>query len=133
VTRRFGKAGARRIVVVDDDGDVVERLGQLLEDEYEVLATTDWGELNKLFFREGCDLVLMDVNLPVLRGDRLVSILRGAHGQAKRTPILYFSSADEEEMKRLVAQTGADGYLAKSLRGADLLAAISRHLPATAG
>lgn len=127
MTRRYGKAGARRIVLVDDDEDVVERIGQLLEDDYEVMATTDWGELNKLFFRDGCDLVLMDVNLPILRGDRLVAILRGAKGE-KRVPIVYFSSADEDEMKRLVAETGADGYLKKSLRGAELAAAIARLL-----
>ena len=129
MTRRFGKAGARRILIVDDDPDLVERIGQLLEDDYEVLATTDWGELNKLFFREGCDLVLMDVNLPILRGDRLVSVLRAARrDDGKRTPILYFSSADEDEMRRLVITSGADGYLKKSLRGDELLAALKKHL-----
>ena len=130
MTRRYGKAGAQRILIVDDDPDLVDRVGQLLEDDYEVLATTDWGELNKVFFRDGCDLVLMDVNLPILRGDRLVRVLRAAkRADGKRTPIVFFSSADEEEMKRLVTASGADGYLKKSLRGAEILAELAKYLP----
>lgn len=127
MTQRFGKAGARRILIVDDDPDLVDRITQLLEDDYEVFATTDWGEINKLFFREGLDLVLMDVNLPILAGDRLVTILR-APQRDPRTPIIYFSSADEDTMKRLVDATGADGYLQKSLRGAEFLKAIQSYL-----
>lgn len=130
MTQRYGKAGALRILIVDDDPDLVDRIGQLLEDDYEVIATTDWGELNKVFFRDGCDLVLMDVNLPILRGDRLVSVLRAAkRTDGKHTPIVYFSSADEEEMKRLVTSSGADGYLKKSLRGAEIMAELAKYLP----
>ncbi|MBX3472188.1 MAG: response regulator [Planctomycetes bacterium] len=128
MTERYGKQGARRILIVDDDPDLVDRIAQLLEDDYEVLSTTDWGEINKLFFREGVDLVLMDVQLPVLGGDRLVGVLRAARTQGKRTPIVYFSSSDEEKMQRLVDETGADGYLSKSLRGAEIVRAIERYL-----
>lgn len=130
MTKRYGQAGTPRIIIVDDDPELVDRIAQLLEDEYEVVATTDWGELSRLFFREGCALVLMDVNLPVLRGDRLVQILRGkARADGLRVPILFFSSADEDEVARLVRATGADGAISKSLRGADIKRAIGRYLP----
>jgi DNA-binding response OmpR family regulator len=130
VTKRFGQAGRPRVVIVDDDPDLVDRIAQLLEEDCEVLATTDWGELNRLYFREGCALVLMDVNLPVLRGDRLVHILRGqAPAGGRRVPILFFSAADEDQVAKLVRETGADGWISKSLRGADIKAAILRHLP----
>ncbi len=116
-----------RILVVDDDPDLVDRVTQLLEDDHDVLSTTDWGELNRLYFREGVDLVLMDVNLPTLRGDRLVQILR-APKLAVRPPILFFSSEDEATLARLVRETGVDGFVSKSARGADLLATIGRYL-----
>lgn len=127
MTQRHGKPGGRRVLVVDDDPDVVDRLVQLLGDEHEVLATTDWGEINHAYFREGVDLVLMDVKLPVLGGDRLVSVLRAARGE-RRTAIVFFSSSDEDTMRRLAEETGADGYLSKSLRSAELLDEISRYL-----
>jgi DNA-binding response OmpR family regulator len=129
VTKRYGEAGMPRIIIVDDDPDLVDRIAQLLEDEYEVLATTDWGELSRLFFREGCALVLMDVNLPVLGGDRLVQILRGkVRTDDVHVPIVFFSSADEDRVARLVKETGADGAISKSLRGAEIKAAIVRYL-----
>ena len=118
-----------RILIVDDDEDVVSRLTQLLEDDYEVLAASDWAELNSIFFRQGCDLVLMDVNLPVLRGDKLVDVLRRTSANSAHRPrIVYFSSEDEQTMRRLVEETEADGFISKSLRSVQILAAIRTQL-----
>lgn len=115
-----------RILVVDDDPDTIDRLTQLLSDDYDVDSTSDWSEVSTLFFRRGCDLVLMDVNLPVLQGDKLVEILRSTG--AKQARIVYHSSSDEDTLARLVRETGADGYLPKSLRAAELLRRIEAHL-----
>ena len=122
--------GKKRVVVVDDDPEVVDRMRQLLEEDYDFVATADWGMLNHIFVRDGCDLVLMDVNLPVLKGDRLVQILTaGRKDDAVVRPIiLYFSAEDETTMARLARETGADGYLSKSLRASDLLTAIAKSL-----
>jgi DNA-binding response OmpR family regulator len=114
-----------RILIVDDDPQLVDRLTQLLEDDYQVQATHDWAEVNRIVFREGCELVLMDINLPTLRGDQLVTVLRRLSPDVK---IVYFSSADADEMRRLVAETAADGYMPKSLRGAEILSAIEEFL-----
>ena len=129
MTKRFGRPGMPRIILVDDDPDLVDRIAQLLEDEYEVLSTYDWAELSRLYLREDCALVLMDVKLPILGGDRLVQILRGrARSDGLRVPIVFFSSADEEIVAELVKETGADGAISKSLRGPDIKAAIARHV-----
>ena len=120
-----------RVVIVDDDEDVVDRLTQILEDDYEVAATTDWGLLNHFVFTQGCGLILMDVNLPTLRGDQLVEILKRTGERLKKSPkVLYFSSADEDTMQRLVRETGADGYLRKSARAAEILHAVGSILGA---
>ncbi len=123
-----GPSARRRIVLVDDDVEVIDRLRQLLEDDYELIVTTDWGTLNRIFFRDGCDLVLMDVNLPTLQGDRLVRVLQSAAAGRARPAILYHSAVDEETLARLVRETGAEGYVSKSLRPADLLKAIEAQL-----
>ncbi|RMG06678.1 MAG: response regulator [Planctomycetota bacterium] len=125
--------GPPHVLVVDDDPNVLSRLGQLLEDEFRVTTTADWGEVNRVVFRKGCDLVLMDVNLPVLRGDQLVEALKRAENgsAAFRAPrILHSSSADEECLRQLCVRTGADGYVSKSARGAELIAQLRRHLTA---
>lgn len=114
-----------RVIIVDDDPEVVDRVVQVLEDDFDVKATTDWGELSRLVFRSGCELVLMDVNLPVLRGDTLVKILRRSQA-ANPTRIVYFSAADPDQVQRLVSETGADGWISKGLRGKELLAEVRR-------
>ncbi len=114
-----------RILIVDDDPQVVDRLTQILEDDYLVQATEDWAEVNRIVFREGCDLVLMDINLPTLRGDQLVGVLRRLSADIT---IVYFSSADSDEMQRLVSETGANGFMPKSLRSAEILIAIEGFL-----
>lgn len=111
---------------MDDDPDLVDRITQLLCDDYEVLSTMDWGELNSLFFRgPGVDLILMDVNLPVLQGDKLASILSKSD---KPTRILLHSSLDEDRLRRLVNETGVHGYLSKSLRAAEFLSRVEEVL-----
>ncbi len=126
--------GKPRVVVVDDDPEVVDRVVQVLEDDFDVKATTDWGELSRLVFRAGCELVLMDVNLPVLRGDTLVKILRKSQTVGSAPPrIVFFSAADPDHVERLVHETGADGWISKSLRGKELLAEVWRQVaPGTA-
>ena len=114
-----------RVIIVDDDPEVVDRVVQVLEDDFDVKATTDWGELSRLVFRSGCELVLMDVNLPVLRGDTLVKILRRSPA-ASPTRIVFFSAADPDHVQRLVSETGADGWISKGLRGKELLAEVRR-------
>lgn len=110
----------RVVLVVDDDPDVVEMVRQLLAEHARVEATTEWGKVNNWVFRAGCDLVLMDVNLPVLKGDQLVSILTRLGGEGERPRIVYFSSLDEATLARLAKETGADGWLSKSMRSAEL-------------
>jgi CheY-like chemotaxis protein len=117
-----------RVLVVDDDEDVVDRLTQLLEGAAEVVSTTDWATINRIYFRRGCALVLMDVHLPVLRGDALAKILKGPATGGKRAPVVLFSSADDEELERLAAECVADGWISKSLRGPALLERLLRWL-----
>jgi CheY-like chemotaxis protein len=119
-----------RLLLVDDDPDLVDRLEQLLDGTCEVVSTTDWATVSRVYFREECALVLMDVNLPVLKGDHLVKILKGSARPTggKQAPIVLFSASDEDAMQRLAAQSGADGWLSKGLRGAALLEAIERWL-----
>ena len=109
----------RVVLVVDDDPDVVELIRQLLSD-HRVESTTDWGKVNNWVFRAGVDLVLMDVNLPVLKGDQLVSILTRLGSEGDRPRIVYFSALDEATLARLARETGADGWLSKSMRSAEL-------------
>lgn len=103
----------RRILVVDDDPTLAMIAGEILELEgYEVrIQTTPFGTTVALAeFRP--DLVLLDVNMPGLAGDKLLPLLRATRdGVGAR--IVFFSSNDEESLRAKVKTAGADGFIRK--------------------
>jgi len=58
------------------------------------------------------DLILMDVNMPVMTGDEFVRLLRSRWDIP--IPILFFSDVAEEELQQHVEATGANGYICKA-------------------
>jgi two-component system, OmpR family, response regulator len=75
--------------------------------------------------RERPDVALVDVNMPLLEGDELVRSIR------KRTIlhdiiVLLYSSLSPEELQQRAAACGADGFIPKSMKGADLVAEVAR-------
>jgi DNA-binding NarL/FixJ family response regulator len=67
------------------------------------------------------DLILMDVNLPVLSG---VGALKALREQGNHTPIILLSTFDEEDAFLQGMRAGASAFLRKDVSLADLTAAI---------
>jgi CheY-like chemotaxis protein len=120
-------APSRKILVVDDDPVHLSLTRELLEAEgYEVRThKTGFGATERVL-RERPDLVLLDVNMPALSGEGLVSVLRG-RGLLHATRILLYSSNDEEWLRRAVDRLGVCGYVSKGDPG-DLRRKVARAL-----
>jgi DNA-binding response OmpR family regulator len=118
----------RRVAVLDDDEDVLRLLAILLE-RAGFEAVTYAGRFDRLNFlvREQPDLVLLDVNMPGVGGDEFFELLRDDPRLA-HVPVLFLSSNDEGELRRLVQRTGAAGYLAKGQFGRVFAARLERLL-----
>lgn len=68
-TRRCGDSGQKRILLVDDDALVRESLSDLLKlDGYDVIPAADGRQAVNLANNCPVDLVLLDLNMPVLNG-----------------------------------------------------------------
>lgn len=109
--RAVGKSMAT-ILVVDDDPVVQAMMGDLLREAgHEVLVTDGWEGVLEHLSDHVVQLLLLDVNLPLLNGDRIAEFVRKHTGL---TPvILYYSSLPEETLEELAARTGAQGFLRK--------------------
>lgn len=59
------------------------------------------------------DIILLDVGMPSLSGDLLCKMLKD-NPRTKGTTVALYSSLPEEELKDLVAKSGADGYIQKT-------------------
>lgn len=94
----------RRVLVVDDDPDILESLSALLEDRYEVLTARNGVEALALVDR--ADAVLLDLMMPVLGGEGVLAELARRGGGP---PVLVMSAwSDLKERAR-----GAADWLRK--------------------
>ena len=103
----------KRILVVDDDPRLLEITRELLELEGYVVRTqvSPFGT-SRAAIEFAPDLILLDVNMPGLSGDRLAAILLGDQGDEQRRVLLY-SSNDEDSLRNAAARVGTAGYVCK--------------------
>lgn len=74
------------------------------------------------------DLLLLDLNLPRLRGEEILRMIRSTN-QLKKLPIIVISDFTDSNIREMeVLRLGADYYLHKPIEKDDLLLAISRIL-----
>jgi two-component system, OmpR family, response regulator RpaA len=109
----------RRILVVDDDLDLLELLKDALRDQYDVdVATSALEAASRLpVFRP--DVILLDIRLPDLSGLDVCRHFQG-YKQERRVPILTMSAFGGEIDPGEVRRSGADAFLSKPLKMADL-------------
>ena len=113
-----------RILVVEDDEKVGGMLEQgLREENYEVGRGQDGEQAIAMALNEHYDLVLLDYMLPKRSGPQVVKALRD---QGQSMPILMLTARDSPEDIQLCLASGANAYLTKPFRFADLLAEIHR-------
>ncbi len=111
--------GKIRVLVVDDDPDLLDLVARSLS-AYGIEVDTHTSALgvsNRV--RDTLpDVVLIDVNFPSLKGDKVVSLARAQAPSG--TKFILYSASDEARLRALALASGADGYLSKSVQGAEL-------------
>jgi len=114
-----------RLVLVEDHPVVRVGLERLLanEDDIDIVGTAENGaEAVELLERVECDVVLMDLSMPVMDGIEATRRIVAAHGGAVRVVVLTSFSAREDVVAALDA--GASGYLLKDAEPQELLAGV---------
>jgi two-component system chemotaxis response regulator CheY len=103
----------RTILIVDDSSSIRQLVGYTLRDAgYDVIEAADG--LEGVERAQACrlDLVITDIDLPMLDGLELVRTLRACANYAS-TPILLLTTESTVEMKRRAKALGATGWLVK--------------------
>jgi DNA-binding response OmpR family regulator len=113
-----------RILVIEDDDKVAGFLEQgLREEEFDVGRGRDGDEAVVKALQEDFDLILLDYMLPKRSGPQVAKTIREA---GRSTPILMLTARDAPDDIQLCLDSGANAYLTKPFRFADLLAQIHR-------
>jgi len=111
-----------KILVVDDEPDLLEQLREKLTSQKYDVDTADDGEsaLDKLFDNP-YDLIILDIMIPFVDG---LAILREIRKANIDTPVLMLTAKGDVEDKIKGLDYGADDYLAKPFAIAELMARI---------
>lgn len=116
---------ASRILVVDDDTNLLKALEYSLEEEgYQVSGATDGSQALEVARREEPDLILLDIMLPGLNGFEVCRILR----KETAVPIVMLTAKTDETDKVVGLELGADDYITKPFHMRELLARIAAML-----
>jgi two-component system alkaline phosphatase synthesis response regulator PhoP len=115
---------AQRILVVDDDREIVRLLSAYLEQAgYQVFSAYDGETALHCIRRERPDLVVLDLMLPDRDGWDVTRVVRGDPGLAS-TPILMLTARVEDHDKIVGLEMGADDYVSKPFNPREVMARI---------
>jgi PAS domain S-box-containing protein len=132
--REAGEGAVR--VLLADDHPVNRQVVQLMlaGADAEVHAVENGREACDAFYAARFDVVLMDMQMPVMDGLSAVREIRAheAHAGAGRTPIIMLTANAMAEHVEQSLAAGADQHLGKPLRAETLYAAIARALDLSA-
>ncbi|MBC7550391.1 MAG: response regulator [Cellulomonas sp.] len=110
-----------RVLIVEDEPQLRRALGiNLRARRYEVEAVADGAGALRAAASNPPDLVILDLGLPDMDGNEVVSGLRGW----TRVPIIILSARDTQRDKVESLDAGADDYLSKPFGMDELLARI---------
>jgi two-component system alkaline phosphatase synthesis response regulator PhoP len=115
---------SKKILIIEDDKDIVELVRHYLEKENFVLkdAADGFSGLKKVK-AENFDLVILDIMLPEMDGLEVCKELR-ADPKTSSTPVIMLTAKGEETDKIVGLEIGADDYLTKPFSPRELVARI---------
>ncbi len=108
------------VLVIDDNSDIRSMVGQLLNNEYNIITASNGKEGVRMAAHYVPDLIICDVMMPVMDGmeccRRIKSEVTTSH-----IPVLMLTACTMDEQRIEGYDNGADGYLSKPFSSAVLL------------
>lgn len=108
-----------RVLLVDDDAQILRAVRTTLQARDYAVATASNGETALNMLREGAwDLVLLDLGLPGIGGQEVIKRLR----TWSEVPVIVLSVRDAQRDKVEALEAGADDYITKPFAAGELVA-----------
>lgn len=120
-------AAAKRILLVDDDAEIIESLRLSLEAQnYEVLVARDGNQGLALIERENPDLIILDMMMPKRSGFLVLERLKRL-GEKKHR-IIMITANEGNRHKAYAEMLGVDDYVRKPFPMDRLIQSVQRLL-----
>lgn len=112
-------ASASRVLIVEDNIELLRLMKRLLQHRYHVLTANDGREALQLIQTNKIDIVVSDVMMPEMDGYQLTDHIK--HNEIySHLPIILLTAKTTEEDQQKALLAGADGYITKPFKIRDL-------------
>mgnify|MGYP002626560297 FL=1 len=114
------------VLIVDDEQVNREMLGNILQDQYDILYAIDGKQALEILEREGenISLVLLDLLMPNMSGGEVLKQMN-RNGMIKNIPVIVLTSDKSSEIVSL--KTGAADFLTKPYDSSEVILARVKH------
>ena len=118
---------SKRILLVEDEKDNMQILRDLLTIEYEIDEAQDGEQALSAVARQRPDLILMDIQLPIMDGYEATRRLK-ADPALRSIPIIAITSYAMGDDEKRARAAGCDDFVAKPYSPRQLLAKVREYL-----
>ena len=119
----------RTVLIVDDAYSLRQLVAFTLKEAgFQVLEGGNGREGLDQLHKSRVDLIVTDLNMPVMDGITFVRNLRQMH-TAKYTPVLMLTTETQTSMRQEAKAAGATGWIVKPFHPAKLMEVIAKVLP----
>lgn len=119
------------ILVVDDTTKNIQVLGAMLHGKgYNISIATSGKEALESVKIKAPDLILLDIQMPVMDGFEVCKILK-SNSDTKEIPVIFLTAVTESEKIVHGFELGAVDYITKPLNPAELFARVANHIEIT--
>jgi len=114
----------RKILVVDDERDILDMLESLLVSEGFAVATAQGGEEALAMLDDTPALILLDLMMPGVDGHSVLERIRAREDDAARVPVIVLTARNDVADIGRTLDRGVDGFIVKPFDTEDLVRAI---------
>jgi len=118
---------AKKILIVDDDKDLVKLLSQKISQAgYRIIVAYDGLQATRLAYKEDPDLIILDIKLPAGGG---IGTLKNLKSSAKTNtkPVIVITAFEDPEIRKEVSEYGVEEYMVKPINSAELIEKIWKY------
>lgn len=125
--RETSASGSKRILLVDDDSEIVDSLQMALEAKgYQILIARDGNQGLAMAEREDPDLVILDMMMPKRSGFLVLEKLR--HSRSMPLRVIMITANEGSRHKAYAEMLGVDDYIRKPFPMDRLINSVDRLL-----
>lgn len=114
--------GRPRILLADDQPEIIATVGEILNDRFEIVAAVGDGKsVIDAVRRLHPDLLILDISMPILNG---IEAARRLHRCTSRPAIVFLTVHEDPSFVEAALSVGALGYVLKRQAARDLMPAL---------